>query len=167
MDREGILRDQLIYLMDGRGAHASFSQSVPDFPSELQGVRPEGWPYTAWQLLNHLYIATWDILEFSRDASHVSPEWPEGYWTEEDAPADEAAWRDKVAEFERVMEEMNELVRDPETDLHAPIPHGSGQTILREAMLVADHNAYHLGQMVILRRMLGAWPPATVEAPAT
>ena len=103
-------------------------------------------------------IAQWDILEFSRNAKHVSPPFPDGYWPDEDAPPDAVAWDRCLAAFRADLQAMQDLVADPSTDLFAPIPHGDGQTILREALLVADHNAYHLGQLVMLRRMLGAWP---------
>jgi hypothetical protein len=102
-------------------------------------------------------IAQWDILEFSRYAKHVSPKWPEGYWPETPAPANSAAWTRSVRQFERDRQEMKKLISDPQTDLFAKIPHGDGQTILREALLMADHNAYHVGQIVMLRQALGAW----------
>ena len=151
------LREHLVKLLDGRGAHVSVDDVLGDFPPELRGVRPEGQPFTAWRLLEHMRIAQWDILECSRDAKHVSPEWPKGYWPESDAPPEEAAWDRSVQAFQADLRAMKRLVNNPATDLPARIPHGDGQTILREALLVADHNAYHLGQLVILRRLLGAW----------
>ena len=114
-------------------------------------------PFTAWRLLEHLRLAQWDILEFSRDPKHQSPQWPEGYWPEGDAPANAAAWDASVAALRRDLAEMEKLVRDPSNNLFAPIPHGQGQTLLREALLVADHNSYHVGQLIMLRRLLGAW----------
>jgi hypothetical protein len=102
-------------------------------------------------------IAVWDILEFSRDSKHVSPEWPEGYWPKTDAPPSVAAWNRSVKAFRRDMAAMEALIRKPSIDLFARIPHGTGQTILREALVVADHNAYHLGQLVLVRRGLGCW----------
>src|SRR4029079_18998670 len=109
-------------------------------------------------LLEHLRLAQWDILEFSRDPKHVSPKWPEGYWPASPEPPDAGAWEHSVATSRRDLQAMKELVADPRSDLHAPFAHGEGQTMLREALLVADHNAYHLGQMVLVRRLLGCWP---------
>jgi len=130
---------------------------LADFPSELRGVRPAGLPFTAWRLLEHMRIAQWDILEFSRHAKHVSPDWPQGYWPASDAPPYADAWDQSVLAFEADLRAMKRLVKNPSTNLAARIPHGTGQTILREALLIADHNAYHLGQLVILRRLLGVW----------
>ena len=151
------LREHLLYLLGGGGAHVSFEETITDFPRELRGVKPAGLPFTAWRLLEHMRIAQWDILEFSRSAKHVSPEFPEGYWPEADAPPDDAAWDRSVKALQADLRAMQRLVKNPSTNLSARIPHGAGQTILREALLVADHNAYHLGQLVLLRRLLGVW----------
>lgn len=156
-DLDRALREHLVKLLDGHSAHVSVEDVLANFPPELRGVRPAGLPFTAWRLLEHMRIAQWDILEFSRDAKHVSPEWTKGYWPESDAPPDAAAWDRTVQAFQADLRAMKRLVKNPSTDLAARIPHGTGQTILREALLVADHNAYHLGQLVILRRLLGAW----------
>ena len=129
----------------------------PIFPSRLRGVKPPGVPHTAWQLLEHMRIAQSDILEFSRDAKHKSPPWPEGYWPKTEAPPNAASWNNSLRSFRADLKAMAKLVADKKTDLFAKIPHGTGQTILREALLVADHNSYHLGQMVLLRRLLGTW----------
>ena len=120
-------------------------------------MTPDCSPHSPWQLLEHLRICQWDILEFSRDAAHVSPHFPVGYWPDGPSPPDEHAWDRSVEQFRADIQAMKDLVADPSTDLLAVIPWGSGQTILREALLVADHNAYHLGQLVMVRRMLGAW----------
>ena len=152
------LRDHLVYLLSGGGAHVSLEQALADFPRELRGAKPDGLPFTAWRLLEHLRIAQWDILEFSRNPQHVSPEFPQGYWPEGDAPPEDAAWEKSVKAFQADLRAMQRLVKNPSTDLPARIPHGTGQTILREALLLADHNSYHLGQLVLLRRLLGAWP---------
>src|SRR5689334_1614918 len=141
-DKDGALREHLLYLLRGGGAHIKFDEAVKDFPVEFINGRVEGVPYTPWHVVEHMRIAQWDILEFSRSASHVSPDWPEGYWPEKNAEADEAAWRRSVEEFSRDLGEMEALVEGAPTDLYARIPHGDGQTILREALLVADHNAY-------------------------
>jgi uncharacterized damage-inducible protein DinB len=120
-------------------------------------AKPEGVPWTLWELFEHIRIAQWDIVEFSKSAEHQSPEFPKGYWPESSQPQDADAWEQSVASFRRDLASMKALVLDPEVDLHAKIPHGDGQTILREAMLVADHNTYHLGQMVLVMKMLGRW----------
>jgi hypothetical protein len=155
-DKDRALREHLLYLLRGGGAHIHFDEAVKDFPAELINRKAEGVPYTPWQLLEHMRIAQWDILEFSRSASHVSPEWPEGYWPDKGVEAGEGEWRRSVESFRADLRAMQELVKDPATDLYAPVPHGEGQTILREALLVADHNAYHLGALVTLRRALEA-----------
>ena len=156
-DQFAELRKQLLALLDGGQAHTTFDEAVEDFPAELRGTVPHKLPYSAWQLLEHLRIAQWDILEFSRNPRHVSPSFPDGYWPPGDAPPDAAAWDRSVADFLGDLGAMQTLVADPATDLFAPLAHGQGQTVLREALLVADHNAYHLGQLVVVRRLLGAW----------
>jgi hypothetical protein len=157
MDKDQALREHLLYLLRGGGAHLDFEAAVAGLPAELRGARPPGVPHTPWRLLEHLRIAQWDILEFSRNPKHVSPKFPEGYWPADDAPPDEAAWDRSAAAFRADLRAMCDLVADPSTDLFTPLPHGTGQTVLREALLVADHNAYHLGQLVVVRRALGAW----------
>jgi hypothetical protein len=152
------LRDHLVSLLKGGEAHVHFMDAIEGFPEAKRGAFVEGLRHTGWQLLEHARIAQWDILEFSRNAKHVSPGFPEGYWPKTPLPPDEAAWVKSVQEFQRDLQEMIKLVKNPKTDLYAAIPHGDGQTILREALLLADHNAYHLGQLVDLRRALGAWP---------
>jgi hypothetical protein len=154
---DAALREHVVEVLTGGHAHATFEQAVKDLPVELRGKVPKGGEYSAWQLLEHLRIAQLDILEFSRDAKHESPKWPEGYWPKEKAPADDKAWDKSVRAFKKDLREMCALVEDPKTDLFAKIPHGDGQTILREALLAADHNAYHIGQLVLVRRLLGAW----------
>jgi DinB superfamily len=151
------LREHLLELLGGKSAHLTFDAAVADLPPELRGTRLPGTPHTAWRLVEHLRIAQWDILEFSRNPRHESPDWPAGYWPPDDAPPDAGSWDRSVARFQADLKAMQALVADPATDLFARIPHGDGQTILREALLVADHNAYHIGQLVMLRRALGAW----------
>jgi len=152
-----VLRQHLLDLLRGGHAHADFDAAVSDLPSQLPGKKPKGAPYTAWQLLEHLRLAQWDILEFSRDPKHVSPKWPDGYWPKTEAPPSAAAWNNSVRSFRADLKAIAKLVDNPKSDLFARIPHGDGQTLLREALLVADHNAYHIGQLVLLRRLLGAW----------
>jgi len=151
------LRQHLLDLLRGGNAHATFDAAVANFPAQLRGKKPKGAEHSAWQLLEHLRIAQWDILEFSRDAKHVSPKWPEGYWPKMESPPNAVAWNNSVRRFRGDLKAMAKLVADQNRDLFARIPHGDGQTLLREALLVADHNAYHIGQIVLLRRLLGAW----------
>jgi hypothetical protein len=158
MSSEQALRDHLLYLLRGGGAHLDFNKAIADLPASLRGGKPAGQPHTPWRLVEHLRIAQWDILEFCRNPKHVSPQFPDGYWPKGDAPAGDAAWDRGVTAFRTDLQAIQDLVANPATDLFAAIPHGEGQTILREALLVADHNAYHLGQLVILRRLLGSWP---------
>ncbi|MBC7909175.1 MAG: DinB family protein [Pyrinomonadaceae bacterium] len=154
MSDEQKLREHLLYLLDGGGAHVDFETVVADFPIALVNQKIEHVPYTPWQALEHMRIAQVDILEFSRNPAHVSPAWPEGYWPEPDAQADAEAWKKSVAAFRADLEEIKKLVSDSSINLFAPIAHGTGQTILREALLVADHNAYHLGVLSTLKRIL-------------
>jgi DinB superfamily len=155
--QDKLLREHLLSLFRGSDAHLDFDKTIADFPADLQGRKTAGLPYSAWQLLEHMRIAQWDIVEFSRNPQHVSPEFPSGYWPQSEAPPDPEAWGESAGSFRRDLKRMEKLVSDPKIDLYARIPHGNGQTILREALLLADHNAYHLGQLLILRRLLGAW----------
>lgn len=152
------LREHLLWLLRGGQAHIGFDQVIADLPEQLWGRKPEGNPHTPWMLLEHMRLAQWDILEFSRNPAHVSPTFPAGYWPDQDAPAAAAAWEASIAAFRTDAHEFQELVADPNQDLLAAFPWGEGQTLLREALLVADHNAYHLGQLIEVRRALGAWP---------
>ena len=157
MDRDRELRDHVLYLLRGGGAHLSFDKAVAGLPAKLRGVKPPGVPHTPWRLVEHMRLAQLDILEFSRNPKHVSPEFPEGYWPKGDAPPNPAAWNASLKAFRKDLKAMEQLVDDPSTDLFARIPNGEGQTVLREALLVADHNAYHLGQLIAVRRALGIW----------
>src|SRR5258708_4158455 len=146
------VRKHLVYLLSDGGAHVDFDTAIARFPAAHRGTRINGAPHTAWQLLEHLRIAQWDILEFSRDPTHVSPKFPDGYWPRTDAPPSTRAWNESVREFRRDLRAMIRLVSHPKTDLFRPIPHGEGQTILPQALLVADHNASHMGHLVLLRQ---------------
>lgn len=157
MNGDRAVREHLLELLGVGHAHLDFERAVADLPAELRGARPPGLPHTPWRLVEHMRIAQWDILRFSVDPAHVSREFPDGYWPEGDVPPDPGAWDRSVAAFRADLQAMKDLVADPRTDLLAPIPNGQGQTVLREAILVADHNAYHLGQLVTVRRLLGAW----------
>ncbi len=156
-DKHNSLRQHLTYLLKGGGAHATFDDVIGGIPAKLRGQKPAGMAHSPWMLLEHLRLAQWDILEFSRNRKHVSPDFPHGYWPVTDAPPSAAAWSASITSFHKDLKSMRDLVANPKTDLYARIPWGSGQTILREALLTADHNAYHLGQLVDLRRLLGAW----------
>jgi len=160
MDQIKSLRQHLVKLLQGTGeAHADFDAAVKDMPSALQGKIPQGAEHSPWQELEHLRIAQWDILEFSRNPKHVSPTWPDDYWPKTVAPPSAAAWNKSVREVRANLKAMEQLVQSKQSDLSRRIPHGEGQTLLREALLLADHNAYHVGQLVLLRRLLGAWSP--------
>jgi len=150
-----LLRDQLLHLLKGGGAHISFDDAMRDWPVQLAGAKVANFPHTPWMLLEHMRLGQWDILEFSRNSKHVSPPWPEGYWPTPETPPNEQAWTASVAAFKKDLRTMERLVADLKVNLYARIPWGDGQTILREALLVADHNAYHLGQLVMLRKSVG------------
>jgi hypothetical protein len=156
-NRDAALRQHLLDLLTGGHAHADFDTAIRNIPPRLRGKRPKGAAHSPWEILEHMRIAQWDILEFSRNASHESPEWPGGYWPSAAAPPDENAWEKSARAFRRDLKAMCDLAANPSTDLFGKIPHGDGQTILREALLVADHNAYHLGEMVLVRRLFGTW----------
>jgi hypothetical protein len=157
IDTEKALRDQIRALLRGGNAHMSFDEAVADFPREHINAFPPQVPYTLWHLLEHLRITQWDILTFILDPQHVSPSWPSGYWPASDATADEAAWQKTIASFHADLHKLLALLDDPQTDLYSPLPHGDGQNILREFLLVADHNAYHIGEFAILRQVMGTW----------
>lgn len=152
------LREQLVYLLKGGGAHVHFTDALDDFPPEKYGTFAAKLPHTGWQLLEHARIAQWDIVNFSKNPKHVSPDFPGGYWPRTPAPPNNKAWDASVAAFDRDLREMVRLVQSPRTDLFAKLRQNQKATILREVLLLADHNAYHLGQLVDLRRALGAWP---------
>jgi hypothetical protein len=155
---DAALRRHVIDVLKGGSAHVHFMDALEEFPPNKRGTFAPGLPHTGWQLLEHARIAQWDILEFSRNPKHVSPGFPEGYWPKTPGPPSEAEWEKSVQSFQRDLDEMVEMVKNSRTDLFAKIPHGDGQTVLRQALVLADHNAYHLGQLVDLRRALGAWP---------
>lgn len=151
------LRQHVVDLLKGGHAHATFDDAIKNLPPELRGKKPRGAEHSPWQLLEHLRIAQSDILEFSRDPQHQSPDWPSGYWPAKPAPPDDKAWDKSVRAFRRDLKALSDMVAGESTDLFAKIAHGDGQTVLREALLAADHNAYHIGQLVLVRRLLGAW----------
>jgi len=152
------LRQHILFLLKGGGAHVKFDEIVSGIPAKLRGKKPAGMPHSPWMLLEHMRIAQGDIFEFSRNPKHISPDFPGGYWPRAEAPPNTAAWNKSVRNFRKDLKAMQALIANPRTDLFARIPWGDGQTILREALLAADHNAYHLGQLVDVRRLLDAWP---------
>ena len=151
------LREQLRKVLDWREAHADWKQALAGLDPVHRGVRPAGSPHSVWDLLEHVRLAQRDILDFTLNPKHVSPDWPSGYWPKSLAPADEAEWEKSVRELFHDLKEMENLVSNPRTDLFARIPHGTGQTFLRQVLLLIDHNSYHLGQLVLVRRLLSAW----------
>lgn len=152
------LREHLIQLLRGGHAHATFDDTVAHFPRDRMGVRPEGAPHSAWELLEHLRMAQNDMLRFSQSADYVSAKWPDEYWPSQPAPESHKQWDESVRAFRKDLKEFEGLVLDPKQDLFRPFPWGDGQTLLREALQLADHNSYHLGQLLLVRRLLGAWP---------
>jgi DinB family protein len=157
MKKQKSLPEHLMELLNGGHAHVDFEKAVKDWPPNLQGKKPEGAAHSPWEVLEHMRIAQWDILEFTRNSKHVSPEFPAGYWPKTQAPSDSKAWNKSVAAFQADLKAIIKIVQNKSTDFYAPLPHGDGQTVLREVLLVADHNAYHLGELLLLRRQLGAW----------
>ncbi|HEY0754924.1 MAG TPA: DinB family protein [Ktedonobacteraceae bacterium] len=161
MDTEKAVREQIRRLLLGGNAHLSFDQAVAEFPQAYINTFPPQVPYTPWHLLEHLRITQWDILEFIRNPEYVSPAWPSGYWPSQDSRADEVAWQQTLASFQADLRALLALLDDPQTDLYSPLPHGDGQNILREFLLVADHNAYHIGEFAIQRQVMGTWGSAS------
>ena len=156
-NNEKILRDYLDRMLNWQDAHVNLEKAVEDFPPDLRGEKPEGAAHSAWQLLEHIRLAQWDILDFIKNPDYEELNWPDDYWPKDSAPPDDSAWDKSIKSFKSDLKKLQEMARDNSVDLYSRIPHGSGQTVLRELLLVADHNAYHLGQIVQLRKMLGAW----------
>lgn len=158
-DQLAELRKQLLTLLRGGEAHTDFEAAIRDFPAELRGTVPEGLPYSAWQLLEHMRIAQRDILNFSAPPTggYHPLKWPDAYWPQSPEPPSAQAWEQTIAAIRKDREHFEALLQKPEADLFKPFRWGSGQNLLREALLVADHNAYHLGELIVLRRLLGAW----------
>lgn len=155
MDGHKILIDELTKLLNGGSAHASLKDALEGLPKEARGVRPDNLPYSIWQLLEHIRIAQWDMLEFSKDGSHQSPKWPDDYWPKQPEPESDEAWDNSIKQIDKDLKEFTELIND--RDIYAKIPHGDGQTILREAFQVADHTSYHISEIILIRRLLGNW----------
>lgn len=156
-DSETTIRKALLEFLQGKSAHANLEDAVKNFPLALAGKRPAGMPHTAWQLVEHMRITLHDLLDFCTNSEYQALEWPKEYWPQQDAPASEAAWKESIRALQEDMEEFEKLARNAATNLYAPIPWGDGQTVLREILLAGDHTSYHTGQLVLLRRALGAW----------
>lgn len=150
-----ILISELIKLLNGGSAHAGLDEALDNLPAKLRGAKPDNLPYSIWQLVEHIRIAQWDMLKFSEHERHRSPKWPDEYWVKEVAPKDDAAWEISVKQINDEREEFIKLLKNG--DIYKAIPHGEGQSILREALQIADHNAYHTAEIIVLRRLLGAW----------
>jgi hypothetical protein len=157
MDQDRSLREHLARVLDWRDAHADFEAVVDGIPESHRGRRPEGLPYSPWQLVEHLRISQHDILDFCRNPGYVEMEWPNDYWPLSPAPPTTRAWTESLDGFRTDLAGLKALAADPSVDLFAAIPHGTGQTYLRELLLVVDHNAYHIGQLIAVRRLLGIW----------
>jgi hypothetical protein len=157
MSNETLLRQHVVNLLTSKEAHANFESAIKGLPVTLRGEKPNGAEHSPWEILEHLRIAQWDILDFSVNPKYKALDWPAEYWPKSQAPASDAEWNSSVQSFLKDRKKMCDLVADESTDLFQKIPHGDGQTILREALLTADHNAYHVGELVLLRRLLGAW----------
>ncbi|MCC8424145.1 DinB family protein [Mucilaginibacter sp. UR6-11] len=154
MDKEHkIITDEIVKLLRGGSAHIGLKDALDGLPAGARGDKPAGLPYSIWQLVEHIRIAQWDMLQFSRDADHKSPKWPDGYWVKEPAPADDTAWENSLSQIENDLEEFIALFK--KEDIYKPLGHGSGQTILREALQIADHTAYHISEIIVIRRLQG------------
>jgi hypothetical protein len=156
-DQHKILIDELTKLLLGGSAHVSLQDALKGLKPKLRGVRPDQMPYSIWQLVEHIRIAQWDMMQFCKDADHKSPKWPEEYWPKQSVPRDDAAWNGSLTQINADLDEFIELMEH--SDIYQKLPHGTGQTILREALQIADHNAYHIAEIVALRRILGDWSP--------
>jgi hypothetical protein len=157
MSSDQVVREQLLALLIGGNAHMTFEQAVAEFPTEHFNTKPINVTYTPWHILEHLRIAQWDILEFIRNPDHVSPQWPVGYWPHPDESTDQEGWDKTISSFLSNLGSLRNIIKDPDIDLYAPIPHAADYTIFREILVVSDHNAYHIGEFAILRQVMGTW----------
>jgi uncharacterized damage-inducible protein DinB len=158
MSSETALRDLLSRILVWEDAHIGFDAAVEGIPAELRGKQPAGAPHSPWQIVEHLRRAQHDILDFCRNPDYQELEWPDDYWPPSAEPPDAEAWDESISGFREDRRALQQMAKDQHTDLYSRIPHGSGQTLLRELLLVADHNSHHLGQLVLVRRLLGIWP---------
>jgi len=158
MSQDGPLREHLRKLLDWEDAHVDFDAAVAGIAPDRRGSAPAGIPFSPWQLLEHLRITQQDILDFCVNAAYRERAWHKEYWPASSSPPSDSAWDESVEQYRRDRDALKRLAADPALDLFARIPHGAGQTYLREILLVADHNSYHVGQLVLVRRGLGIWP---------
>jgi len=158
MTNDEVVRQQLIVILRGGDAHLNFERAVSQFPFDYINRKASHISYSPWELLEHMRICQWDILEFIRKPQYKSPPWPKGYWPAKGEFADEKEWQKTLSEFRRDLLSVEKLVNDPNTNLYQPIPHATEYNIFREILLIADHNAYHLGELVVLRKALSIWP---------
>ncbi len=156
-NEDGAVRKALLEFISGGNAHASIDDAVKDFPAALYAKKPEGSPHTAWQLLEHIRITLHDLVDFCRNPDYSAPKWPDGYWPKKDAPTSADLWNASVKDLKSDLQEFEKMLKAPDVDLYAKIPWGEGQTILREILLAGDHTSYHVGQLILLRKQLGAW----------
>jgi hypothetical protein len=154
-DKHNLLVTELTNLLKGGSAHATLKDALNNLPADLRGIKPDKLPYSIWPLVDHIRIAQWDMLQFCKDGNHQSPKWPDDYWPKEPAPESESSWNQSVKQIDDDLTEFTELIKT--ADLYKKIPGGSGQTILLEALQMADHNSYHIGEIIAIRRLLGAW----------
>jgi uncharacterized damage-inducible protein DinB len=152
-----VLRDQLVESLQKGNAHVDLFSALKDFPEALYGKKPPGAPHSAWQLLEHIRFTLNDLLMFSTNPDYVAPKWPAAYWPKKDSPENSQAWKTSIKALRADLAALEKLIRNPESNLYAPIPWGDGQTLLREALLAIDHTSYHLGQLVMLRKQMGEW----------
>jgi len=153
-----IIVDELVSLINKGNAHAAFEDTVENVSLDLLNKMPDGLPYSVWQMTEHIRITQWDIVEFCIDANHKSPKWPEEYWPEkEEIKITEEQWQNSLKQIAADRKRFIDLLNDPATDLYTPFLHGSGQNLLREALLIADHTSYHTGQIIVIRRLLNDW----------
>ncbi len=157
MSSDQVVREQLLALLIGGNAHMTYEQAVADFPAEYFNTMPINVTYTPWHILEHLRIAQWDILEFIRNPDHISPQWPAGYWPHPGESIDQEGWEKTISSFLSNLGSLRNIIKDPDTDLYAPIPHALDYTIFREILVVSDHNAYHIGEFAILRQVMDTW----------
>ncbi len=162
MEKEEVIRKQLLELLRGGNAHMTFDEAIAEFPMHLINSKAPGMPYAPWHILEHMRIVQWDIVEFIQNSNHASPEWPQGYFPSPKETADEAGWQKTINRFLADLEVLKDLATDRSLDLFTPIPHAKGYTIYREILLAADHNAYHIGEFAFMRQVMNAWPPDRV-----
>ena len=158
MVQEQQLKKHLSTLVSGKGAHADFDTAVKGISSDHYGAEVKGLPYTLWQIVEHMRLSQNDILDYMRNPDYKERSWPEGYWPKEGKPPKKDSWDQSVKSIKKDLREVKTIIENPKTDLFAQVPHGEkGHTILREVLLIADHNAYHVGQIIVIRRLLGDW----------